>query len=166
LTFPSGFSIQYQYNALNYTTKILHGTTNTPLWEVVSRNLHNQITEDIGPGLWHTQFFYNSTGLPISQNTYLSYSKNYAISYNIDTATLNTTSKIQVYYSTGGLFNGLQDNYQYDNQDQLTNIHVQKGYYTNSGIVYLPQSNYSIQYHPNGNIFHKDGVGDYVYDPH
>lgn len=146
-TYPGGYTLQYVYDHLGYTTEILGGKDITNLqtiWTMGTVNENGQIsTYGYGNGLNLANKF-DDYGFPERFHTLSS--NVFDMSFDFDHTTGNLSSRTQV-------VNGISqtESFTYDLYDRLDDV-------SHAGSVML-----DMKYFNNGNIKEKSDVGEYSY---
>lgn len=137
MTYPNGFRLNYTYNTEGFLEKITDFNGGRPIWEYGVENHFGQLTEyDLGNTTW-SESFDIANALP----TGLSASGAWEFSYDVNPSTGNLSSR-------GDLLKGLNENFEYDNLDRLTDYGIGTGL--------------TVEYDSDGNITSKDDVGEYT----
>jgi RHS repeat-associated protein len=142
--YPSGFSVRNEYNVNGYLTKVRRTSDNFIYWEANQVNARGQIeSHEYGNGVLTTSTFDPNTG-------FLSQTMSNGPGGNIQNLTysFDAISKLQ---QRQNLLRGLQEDFQYDNLNRLTQSIVQ-------GVDTLIMS-YDIL----GNLTSKSDLGTYSY---
>jgi RHS repeat-associated protein len=144
LTFPSGFSVKYEYDGHGNLKRIRQADNNEVIWKAMEIDAYGRVVkQEFGNGL-ETEKFFDQHNYP----------------HRIETGTDNFTVQNVTYQfeqTTGNLLSrsnrhGLTESFDYDNLNQLTQI--AKG---------SDVKNISYSVDNAGQIIHNDGIGEYVY---
>ncbi|MEI6577517.1 MAG: RHS repeat-associated core domain-containing protein [Bacteroidota bacterium] len=139
LVYPSGFGINYQYNAYNYLQQINRVDDQTMIWKINSLNSRFQILNSTsGNQLQTNKNYYQGNVTDIITGNV----QNMHYEWNLGTGNLSLRNDIK---------HNLQESFSYDNLDRLTQI--------------VPSNNsaMSIAYQENGNIDYSTTAGTYYY---
>ena len=139
LTYPSGFSVQNEYDSYGYLKKVKNGAST--IWQCNDVNNNGQVTDaTLGNGLTITKG-YDQYGFPTSVQT----GSVQNMTYSFNTSTGNLTWRKDLLAGRN-----FTETFTYDGLNRLTNSQI--------GL-----NNYGVSYYPNGNINTKHDAGTYVY---
>lgn len=147
MTYPSGFTIEYEYDDNGFLKRIRREDNNIVIWEVLNVDAYGRvITQTYGNGLI-TEKTFDTYNFPDVIETKLDNTIIQKETYQFDVNTGNLISRTN--------YHGLTESFSYDILDQLSEI-------TLSG---NGSGSQEVSYDPNtaGQISSKDGIGDYIY---
>lgn len=152
LTYPSGFSVQNEYNAYNYLAKVKDPYSAYAYYTATGVNALGQVTTSLlGNGL-QNENIYNEIGQ-------LKYTKTGMGIYA-------TVQHLEFWYNAVGNVTGrrdyrrnLQEVLSFDALNRLQNVTLQYAFGNPAS-----STNLQMVYSPNGNISYKSDVGSYMYE--
>lgn len=150
LTYPSGYTVNSEYNPNGFLTSVKEGQSSTELFALQSMNAKGQVTGyALGNGDNVVKTF-DDYGLPVTETSDILHRV-----YAFDAATGNLDSRDDTERS-------LHEWFQYDGLSRLEESEVM--FDNGSGFTY-PYYPVHVDYSGNGNIEFKTDAGEYEYDP-
>jgi RHS repeat-associated protein len=114
MTYPNNFGVNYIYDNNGYTTGMTRTDNNEQIWNFGAENRFGQLTAyTLGNNIQMELQYDAVSGLP----TRIDNGQNWGMSYDFDVHTGNLNSRAHLY-------NGLSEDFEYDNLDRLTNYNT------------------------------------------
>jgi RHS repeat-associated protein len=161
LTYPTGFQVKNVYGTNGYLTNVQNSTGSTNYWTQRENDAEGHITEEqYGNGIISDRVYIPENGLIQQIRSYVGSSTNPTVQnleYHFDVLG-NLKQRTDNNQTIGGTV--LSESFNYDGLNRVINSTVTGQAQQNYTYDTIGSTTASL-----GNIKHKDGIGDYTYDP-